>query len=126
MIGYVTIGYNDIEKAGAFYDALFGALGVTRDFADQGWIGYGGQEGDTVKVYLCPPHDKNPATFGNGSMLAFKAKDKAEVAAAHEAGLRAGGSDEGAPGPRPADSTTYYGAYLRDPAGNKLCVYCRP
>lgn len=125
MIGYVTIGYNNAEAALAFYDAVFGAMGIKRDFFDQGWAGYGG-EGDGVKVYLCPPFDKAAASGGNGSMLAFKAKDKAVVGAAYQAGLSAGGRDEGAPGPRPEDSTTFYGCYLRDPTGNKISVFCKP
>jgi catechol 2,3-dioxygenase-like lactoylglutathione lyase family enzyme len=126
MIGYVTIGAKDSETSGRFYDAVFGAIGSERKFADGGWIGYGARGQDGHTVYVCPPHDKNPATSGNGSMLAFKAGSKDEVQAAYEAGLKSGGSDEGAPGPRPADSTTFYGAYLRDPTGNKICVYCKP
>ena len=59
-------------------------------------------------------------------MIAFTAKTKDEVQKAYEAALKAGGKDEGAPGPRPADSTTFYGAYLRDPTGNKICVFCKP
>ena len=126
MIGYVTIGAKDSEASGKFYDAVFGALGAERKFADGGWIGYGAKGQDARSVYVCPPHDKNPASFGNGSMLAFKGADKSAVQAAYEAGLKSGGSDEGAPGPRPADSTSFYGAYLRDPTGNKICVYCKP
>ncbi|HEV2562432.1 MAG TPA: VOC family protein [Rhizomicrobium sp.] len=126
MIGYVTIGAKDSEVSGKFYDAVFGAIGADRKFADGGWIGYGAKGQDGHTVYVCPPHDKNPASFGNGSMLAFKAAGKDEVQAAYEAGLKSGGSDEGAPGPRPADSTSFYGAYLRDPIGNKICVYCKP
>ena len=126
MIGYVTIGAKDSEASGKFYDAFFGAIGSERKFADGGWIGYGEKGQEAHSVYVCPPHDKQPATFGNGSMLAFKAASKADVQAAYEAGLKNGGSDEGAPGPRPADSTSFYGAYLRDPTGNKICVFCKP
>jgi catechol 2,3-dioxygenase-like lactoylglutathione lyase family enzyme len=126
MIGYITIGALDGEASGKFYDAVFGAIGADRKFADGGWIGYGPKGSDSHNVYVCPPHDKKPATFGNGSMIAFKGEDEAQVKAAYEAGLEAGGSDEGAPGPRPADSKTFYGAYLRDPTGNKICVYCKP
>ena len=59
-------------------------------------------------------------------MIAFKANTKAEVDAAYEVGLKSGGTDEGKPGPRPTDSKTFYGAYMRDPVGNKICVFCRP
>lgn len=125
ILGYVTIGALDSAASGKFYDAVFGAIGGERKFADGGWIGYGPKTGDH-NVYICPPHDGQPARAGNGIMIAFQASSKAEVGAAHKAGLEAGGTDEGGPGPRPADSTTFYGAYLRDPTGNKICVYCKP
>jgi catechol 2,3-dioxygenase-like lactoylglutathione lyase family enzyme len=123
MIGYVTIGALDSEASGKFYDAVLGALGDERKFADGGWIGYGPKGEDSHYAYVCPPHDGKPARPGNGMMLAFVAHSKEEVNAAHAAGLASGGSDEGGPGPRPADSTSFYGAYLRDPTGNKICVY---
>ncbi|MBI3675950.1 MAG: VOC family protein [Proteobacteria bacterium] len=126
MLGYVTIGANDPEKSGKFYDAVFGAIGSERKFADGGWIGYGKKGEESHSVYVCPPHDKKTATIGNGSMFAFKANNTGEVKAAYEAGLKSGGSDEGAPGPRPADSKTFFGAYMRDPVGNKICVFCKP
>jgi catechol 2,3-dioxygenase-like lactoylglutathione lyase family enzyme len=126
MIGYVTIGAVDGEKSGKFYDAVFGAMGAERKFSDGGWTGYGpkGEEGHSV--YVCPPHDGKPARAGNGIMIAFKAKSKSEVEAAYQAGLASGGTDEGKPGPRPEDSKTFFGAYLRDPTGNKICVFCKP
>ena len=126
MIGYATIGAKDSEASGKFYDAFFGAFGHERKFADGGWIGYGPKGNDSHGVYVCPPQDGKPASFGNGMMLAFTAKSEDEVKAAHAAGLAHGGSDEGAPSFRPADKRTFYGAYLRDPTGNKLCVYCKP
>lgn len=126
MIGYVTIGTNDGEKSGKFYDAVFGAFGVERKFSDGGWTGYGPKGSDKHDVYVCPPFDGKAATFGNGIMLAFKANTKAEVDAAHKAGLANGGKDEGAPGFRPPEKETWYGAYLRDPTGNKIAVYYAP
>lgn len=123
MIGYVTIGALDVEASGKFYDAVLGTLGDERKFSDGGWIGYGPKGEDSHYAYVCPPHDGKPARPANGLMLAFKGHSKAEVDAAHAAGLTNGGSDEGKPGPRPADSTSFYGAYLRDPTGNKICVY---
>jgi catechol 2,3-dioxygenase-like lactoylglutathione lyase family enzyme len=123
MIGYVTIGALDSEASGKFYDAVLGALGDERKFADNGWIGYGPKGEDSHYCYVCPPHDGKPARPANGLMLAFKGRSKAEIDAAHAAGLAHGGSDEGKPGPRPADSTSFYGAYLRDPTGNKICVF---
>jgi len=126
MIGYVTIGAKDSEASGRFYDAFFGAFGYERKFADGGWIGYGPKGKDEQGVYVCPPFDGKQASSGNGSMLAFTAKTEDEVKSAHAAALAAGGSDEGAPGFRPPEKQTFYGAYLRDPTGNKLCVYCKP
>jgi catechol 2,3-dioxygenase-like lactoylglutathione lyase family enzyme len=127
MIGYVTIGALDEAKAKTFYDAVFGAMGCDQKFSDGGWTGYGAKGQDNHDVYIvAKPADGNPARAGNGIMISFKAKTKAEVEAAHKAGLTHGGTDEGAPGPRPADSTTFFGAYLRDPTGNKICVYCKP
>ena len=123
MIGYVTIGALDIEASGRFYDAVLGAIGDERKFKDGGWVGYGPKGEDSHYCYLCPPFDGQPARPANGLMLAFKAHAKTEVDAAHAAGLANGGRDEGKPGPRPADSKNFYGAYLRDPTGNKLCVY---
>lgn len=125
MLGYVTIGALDSEASGRFYDAVFGAMGVERKFADGGWIGYGPKGESSHSVYVCPPHDGKPARAGNGIMIAFRAGTREDVRAAHAAGLAEGGTDEGAPGPRPPESTTFYGAYLRDPTGNKLCIYSR-
>ncbi|MGD0190854.1 MAG: VOC family protein [Rhizomicrobium sp.] len=125
MIGYITIGASDGDKSGAFYDAVFGAIGCERKFADGGWIGYGPRGSDSHSVYVCPPFDKQPATSGNGMMIAFVAPSKDAVHAAYQAGLKAGGKDEGAPGPRPEESTTFYGAYMRDPTGNKICVFAK-
>ncbi|HEY4114177.1 MAG TPA: hypothetical protein VGM17_08970 [Rhizomicrobium sp.] len=82
MIGYVTIGANDGEKSGKFYDAVFGALGIERKFGDGGWIGYGPKGSGSHSVYVCPPFNKEAATFGNGIMIAFPAKSKDEVEAA--------------------------------------------
>ena len=126
MLGYVTIGALDGEASGKFYDAVFAAMGAERKFADGGWIGYGAKESDAQNVFVCPPFDKQPARAGNGIMIAFKAHSSDEVKAAYEAGLKHGGKDEGAPGARPADSKTFFGAYLRDPTGNKICVFCTP
>ncbi len=123
MIGYVTIGAKDSEASGKFYDAVFSAFGHERKFADGGWIGYGPKGKEENSVFVCPPFDKQLTSFGNGMMIAFKAKDADEVKAAHAAGLKNGGRDEGAPGYRPPEKQSWYGAYLRDPTGNKICIY---
>jgi hypothetical protein len=125
MIGYVTIGANEGGRSGKFYDAVMAAIGSERKFDDNGWIGYGPKGSDAHSVYVCPPFDGKPATFGNGIMIAFNAPSQDAVRAAHEAALEAGGKDEGAPGYRPPDQKGWYGAYLRDPVGNKICVFCK-
>ena len=124
MIGYVTIGAKDVEAAMPFYDALFEAMGGARMFFSGGWAGYG-KDGEDANVFICPPFE-GAAQAGNGIMVAFKTDTTDQVKAAHAAGLAAGGKDEGAPGPRPEGSTEFYGAYLRDLTGNKLCVFCKP
>ena len=125
MIGYVTIGALNVEDAMPFYDAVLGAIGYERQFFDSGWAGYGlnGQEANT---FVCPPFDGQPARGGNGIMIAFRGPTKEAVDAAHAAALAHGGTDEGAPGPRPADSTNFYGAYVRDATGNKIAIFARP
>lgn len=125
MIGYVTIGALDTAAALPFYDAVLGAIGYERGFFDNGWAGYG-PKGEDQSVYVCPPHDGEAARAGNGIMIAFKAPSTDAVDAAHAAGLAQGGKDEGAPGFRPADATSFYGAYLRDLTGNKLCIFAKP
>jgi catechol 2,3-dioxygenase-like lactoylglutathione lyase family enzyme len=126
MLGYITIGYNDADAALKFYDAVLGEIGLKRAFFDGGWAGYGREGEKDQSIFLCPPFDGKEARPANGTMIAFRAASKAEVDGVHAAGLAHGGRDEGGPGPRPADSTSFYGAYLRDPAGNKFAVFCRP
>jgi catechol 2,3-dioxygenase-like lactoylglutathione lyase family enzyme len=123
MIGYVTIGAKDSEASGKFYDAVLSAIGEERKFSDGGWIGYGPKGSDDNTVFVCPPFNKEAATFGNGMMVAFKVKNADQVKAAHAAGLKNGGKDEGAPGYRPPEKQSWYGAYLRDPTGNKIAIY---
>ncbi len=126
MIGYVTIGALDTEKSGKFYDAVLGAIGYARNMTDGSWLGYGAKGSDKSEIYICPPFDEKPAHAGNGIMIALRAKTQDEVRAAHAIALKNGVTDEGAPGPRPANSKDYYGAYMRDPVGNKLCVFWKP
>jgi len=123
MIGYVTIGAKDSEASGKFYDAVLSAIGEERKFSDGGWIGYGPKGSDDNTVFVCPPFNKEAATFGNGMMVAFKVKNADQVKAAHAVGLKNGGKDEGAPGYRPPEKQSWYGAYLRDPTGNKIAIY---
>ena len=126
MLSHVTIGTNDLRRAMAFYDALLATLGIPRreTHLDQGMVGYALSPAATPQFWLMRPINGAPATVGNGVTIAFEAKDRAAVDAFHEAGLRAGGRDEGRPGERPHYHPDYYGAYLRDPDGNKICCAC--
>ena len=125
MIGYVTLGAVDLAAATAFYEAVLGAIGYERKPRDDAFV-YFGPKGGAGNVALCKPIDGQPARGGNGVMIAFAAPSTAAVDAAHAAALTNGGSDEGAPGFRPPTSTAWYGAYLRDPTGNKLCLFATP
>lgn len=125
MIGYMTIGALDVEKALPFFDSVLGAIGYERAFFDNGWAGYGPKGAESQNIYVCPPFDGEPARAGNGIMVGLLAPSKEAVQAAYDAALAAGGADEGAPGPRPADSTSFFGAYFRDLTGNKFCVFAR-
>jgi catechol 2,3-dioxygenase-like lactoylglutathione lyase family enzyme len=129
MIAYVTIGAIDGDKSGDFYDAFFDPIGSERKLAGGGWIGYGKKgPGKTMMdcdTAICPPFDGKAARAGNGIMVAYAAPSPEAVKAAHDAGMKNGGTDEGAPGFRPPDAKSgFYAAYLRDPTGNKLCVFC--
>lgn len=122
---YTTVGYSDYERAVAFYDAVFAALGVGRapDWT-AGWAGWGPSYDGGVSFWICRPFDGGAAAPGNGPMVAFRARDEDQVRAFHAAALARGGSDEGAPGTRPYYEPSFYVAYVRDPDGNKLaCVY---
>ena len=124
MIGYVTIGANDIARSTAFFDAALEPLGYARTFEGGGWAGYGpGGQKEGLEIYLATPENGKEACFGNGSMLAFKASSRDAVEAFHAAALGAGGTDEGAPGVRGESDPPFYGAYVRDPEGNKFCAY---
>jgi catechol 2,3-dioxygenase-like lactoylglutathione lyase family enzyme len=121
-IGYITIGALDVEAALPFWDAVLAPIGYERGPLDGGWAFYG--KGETPGVGICRPFDGQPARGGNGMMIGFKADTQDQVKAAYAAALANGGTDEGAPGFRPPEATSgFYGAYVRDAAGNKLCVY---
>ena len=124
MIGYVTLGTNDLDKARAYYDALFGSIGATRLMElPHGFTLYGtgwGRPG----VAITPPNDGERATAGNGNMVALVMDSRDRVDAFHALALELGGSDEGAPGLRgPEGPRAFYGAYFRDPEGHKLCAF---
>lgn len=129
MFSHVTVGCSDLARTAAFFDAVLTPTGLQRRAVtpDGGppsacWILPGHE---LPRFYVYTPFDRNPVSAGNGSMVAFAAPSPAAVDAAHAAGLAAGGTDEGAPGPRPQYGAGYYGAYLRDPDGNKVHIVHR-
>lgn len=119
MIGYVTLGTNDLPRAARFYDALAKELGVGRMMEMERFIAWG-KPGAGAGIGLILPYDGEPATVGNGVMVALEAKDKAQVDRIHKLALSLGGKDEGAPGPR---GDGFYAGYFRDLDGNKLNAF---
>ncbi len=122
MFSHITVGTNDLQRAGDFYDAVLGALGHARGFERESFISYGDRSGG--RFFVMRPFDGKAATVGNGVHAAFSADSRAAVDEFHAAALAAGGTDEGPPGPRPHYNENYYGAYVRDPDGNKLQAVC--
>jgi predicted lactoylglutathione lyase len=120
MIGYVTVGTNDLKKASAFYDKICGELGMGRFMENDRLIAWGGP-GRGAGFGVALPYDGAPMTVGNGVMAAFSAKDKEQVDRVHKLALSLGGACEGPPGPR--GSGGFYAAYFRDPDGNKLNAF---
>ena len=121
MIGYVTLGTTDMDKAAAFYDALFETVGAARGMSGETFISWGVSPQQPA-LGIIKPYDGNAATVGNGTMvaLAFAGPDK--VDAVHAKALELGGKDEGAAGPR--GDSGFYAGYFRDLDGNKLCAFC--
>ena len=125
MIGYVTVGTNDLEKSRKFYDALMPAIGASRimEFGDN-FTMYGtgiGKPGFAV----VKPYDGSAAAVGNGHMAAIVCDNRAKVDALHAKAMELGGQDEGAPGVRGEEGDrAFYGAYFRDLDGNKLAAFC--
>ena len=119
MIDHLSVGVSDIEKGKAFYDAVLGTVGFTAMAAADSYVAYGT---DRVEFLIMLPFNKEEQTFGNGVHIAFPAKDDAAVDAFYKAALDNGGSDEGQPGERPYPHAPVYGAFVRDPFGNKLEV----
>lgn len=120
MIGYVTLGVTDMERAKTYYANLFAPNGG-KVVIDQGRIAFISVARGQPMVAVCEPYDKGDPTSGNGTMVAFTAETKEEADRMHARALELGGTDEGAPGQRIPDR--FYGAYARDPDGNKLCFF---
>ena len=127
MIAYVTVGADDIAGAKRFYAAVLPPLGYSVTEGREG-LSYvlpakAGQSHALPDFYVKPTFDGLPASAGNGAMVAFEARDQAQVRALHAAAIAAGGSNAGAPGFRAAYGPRFYVGYLRDPQGNKLAVF---
>lgn len=126
MISHVFVGITDFDRAFNFYLAVMEEMGLTlkfceRDTAMAGWMA---ADAPRPLFLIGKPYDGNPARCGNGQMVALLAPDRRTVDKVHASALANGGSCEGAPGPRSQYHAHYYGAYFRDPDGNKICVCC--
>ncbi len=122
MIGYVTLGTNDLPRATAFYDALLAEMGAKRLFESERGVAWG-VSWEQPSVGVMKPYDGQPATRGNGTMVALVVKTPAQVDAIYRKALELGGTDEGPAGPR---GDSFYAGYFRDLDGNKLNVFCMP
>lgn len=122
MFSHITLGTNDWEQAKPFWSAVMEALGIPLFFEYPGGAAYGVATGP--KTFVGPPFDGRTASNGNGTHVAYIADTRGKVDAFYAAALANGGSDEGPPGPRPHYHPNYYGAYVRDPDGNKLQAVC--
>ena len=119
MIGYVMVGTNKFDEATAFYDALLGTLGATRLMESDAFVAWGTSMG-SPSISVCKPADGNPATVGNGVMVAIALDSKEKVDALYAKAIELGATDEGEPGPR---GDTFYAGYFRDLDGNKLNAF---
>ena len=127
MIAYVTVGADDIPRAKRFYGAILPALGYGLSEGPEG-LSYvlpvePGQSLEFPDFYVKPTFDGQPASAGNGAMVAFEAQTQAQVRDLHSAALSAGGTDEGPPGFRVSYGPQFYVGYLRDPQGNKIALF---
>jgi catechol 2,3-dioxygenase-like lactoylglutathione lyase family enzyme len=130
---YFCLGTNNLQRAARFYDATLAPLGIHRcavsSASDAGdMLGWGTYEEDgkrELALWLCQPFNGEPATAGNGTMVALAAASWAQVDTFYTQALLHGGSSEGMPGLRAQYGPDFYAAYVRDPDGNKLTAVCR-
>jgi catechol 2,3-dioxygenase-like lactoylglutathione lyase family enzyme len=124
MIGYVTLGTNDLPRAKAFYDTLLAEIGVKRlmEFDGRGYAWAASM--DKPMLCIMKPYDGRPATVGNGVMAGITVDSRAKVDRVYKKALELGGTDEGPPGLRAEGGDGFYVAYFRDLDGNKLDVFC--
>lgn len=126
MFSHVMVGITELDRALAFYRPLMQALGLEERFCNPAvpWAGWQPAGGGRPLFVIGQPYNGQAAHAGNGTMVSFLASSPAAVRAAHAAALAHGGTCEGPPGPRPQYHAHCYGAYFRDPDGNKLSVAC--
>jgi catechol 2,3-dioxygenase-like lactoylglutathione lyase family enzyme len=120
MIGYVTLGTNDLDRAARFYDALLGEIGGKRFMEFDTFIAWA-VDPKLPGIALTKPFDGNAATVGNGVMVALAMPNPEAVDRLYSKALELGATDEGPAGPR---GDTFYAGYFRDPDGNKLNAFC--
>ncbi len=120
MIGYLTIGTNNLKRATAFYDDLLSGIGASRAFQTDELTAWGFGEGSTL-LTVTKPFDKGDATVGNGVMIALSAENPETIDMLHTKALELGATNEGDPGPR---GKSFYAAYFRDLDGNKFNFFC--
>ena len=120
MIGYITLGTNDLERAVAFYDSLFALLGAGRFMEDPGHFVAWAVAPDKPAISVTTPWDGKPATHGNGTMVALVVDSQEKVNEVYARAIELGAQDEGPPGPR---MDGFYAGYFRDLDGNKLNVF---
>ncbi|PZO77503.1 MAG: glyoxalase [Mesorhizobium amorphae] len=124
MFSHATLGSSDLDTARRFYDPLMEALGFKLKFADERWMGWKPPASDRPLFIVMRPFNRQPVSVGNGQMIAFLAESRSKVDLCHALAIEHGGTCEGRPGLRPEYHPNYYGAYFRDPDGNKVCVCC--
>ncbi len=117
IISHISIGTNKFERAVVFYDRVLSTLGCQQIMKYPGAVAYGREY---PEFWVQTPIDGKPASVGNGSHIGFIANSKEDVHAFHKAALNEGGTDDGAPGPRPDYGDAYYGCFIRDLDGNKI------
>jgi catechol 2,3-dioxygenase-like lactoylglutathione lyase family enzyme len=123
MLGFVTIGTNNLQESCKFYDAVLPSLGMKKVLTTERYIGYAkSNNSEKIEFYLMIPFNREDATYGNGTMIAFLAKSRSDVDSFHKIAIEKGAVNEGTPNLRPSDSGDYY-AYVRDADGNKICAY---
>jgi catechol 2,3-dioxygenase-like lactoylglutathione lyase family enzyme len=120
MLHHVSVGVRDVERAAKFYDPVLKALGYRRVMEFLPYAIAYGETRDRPEFWIGRPHDQSAATAGNGTHVGFSARSKQQVNKFHAEALKAGGSNNGEPGPRPDYGPSYYGAFIYDLDGNKI------